>query len=93
MTQPLPRWVMQRYSKLWSEFDVREFEHSDAARVLSSDNMLSIVLSALRKSGWMEVELSSEDLRKRKYRLKRPEQAVLEISRNGLVKRQRRLAG
>ena len=45
VTHPLPRWVMQRYSKLWSEFGTKEFEHSDASKVLSGDNMVSIVLS------------------------------------------------
>ena len=90
VTQPLPRWVMQRYSKLWSEFGVTEFEHTDASKVLQGDNMVSIVLSALRKSGWIEVKLNSEDLRKRRYQLKNPEKAVIEISENGLARGQRR---
>jgi hypothetical protein len=89
VTQPLPRWVMQRYSKLWAEFGMREFEHSDASKVLQGDNMVSIVLSALRKSGWMEVKLNSEDLRKRKYQLKNPEKAVLEISLNSVMQKRK----
>ena len=88
LTYPLPKWVMQRYSKLWSEFGAKEFKHSDASRVLSGDNTVSIVLSTLRKSGWVAVKLDSEDLRKRRYRLKHPEKAVMEISQNGLIKGQ-----
>ena len=79
VTQPLLRWIMQRYSIFWSEFDIK---HSKAASVLHDDNMVSIVLPELRKSGWIEVKLSTEDLRKRRYRLKSLENAVLEISRN-----------
>lgn len=93
MTRPLPRWVMQRYSKLWSEFGSEEFGHSDASKVLRGDNMVSIVLSALRKSGWMEVKMSSEDLRKRRYQLKNPEKVVLEISQNDMARRQGSVAG
>lgn len=82
MTQPLPRWVMQRYSKLWSEFEGGQFEHSQAREILKGDNMVSIVLSTLRKSGWMDAGLNAKDLRRRTYRLKNPEKAIREISRS-----------
>jgi len=79
MTEPLPKWIMQRYSALWNKFKDKEFNHEEAFKTLSKDKMLSIVLSELRQAGWLEMKLSPEDARRRIYKLKNPEQAVKEI--------------
>lgn len=79
-TEPLPRWIMERYSKLWVNFRNSDFTFDDAKKILSRDNVISLTLSQLRKSGWLEAKLSAEDARKRVYRLKSPEEAVARIS-------------
>lgn len=79
-TQPLPKWIMHRYSILWKKFFGNEFAYDDALIALSHDSMLGIVLSKLRKNGWLESQLSQEDGRKRLYKLKNPEDAVLGIA-------------
>ena len=38
--------------------------------------VLSVLLSDLKKNGWLEVSLSQEDSRKRLYKLKSPEIAI-----------------
>ena len=80
MTEPLPKWIMQRYSALWNKFKDKEFNHEEAFKTLNRDKMLSIVLSELRQAGWLEMKLSTEDSRKRNYKLKSPEQSVKEIT-------------
>lgn len=82
MTQPLPKWIMNRYSKLWSKFKNSEFNHKEAYDALGNDNIISVVLSELKKAGWLDVRLTRSDSRKRAYKLKCPEKAVMEISRN-----------
>ena len=76
MTKPLPKWIMQRYSTLWNKFKDREFNHDDAFKTLNKDKMISIALSELRQSGWLEIKLDPNDARKRVYKLKNPEQVV-----------------
>lgn len=81
MVEPLPKWIMQRYSALWNKFKDKEFNHEEAFKTLNKDKMLSIVLSELRQAGWLEMKLSPEDARKRIYKLKSPEQAVKEMEK------------
>ena len=81
MTKPLPKWIMQRYSTLWNKFEDREFNHDDAFKTLNKDKMISIALSELRQSGWLEMKLDPNDARKRVYKLKSPEQAVKEMEK------------
>jgi len=72
---------MQRYSTLWNKFEDREFNHDDAFKTLNKDKMISIALSELRQSGWLEMKLDPNDARKRVYKLKSPEQAVKEMEK------------
>lgn len=83
MVEPLPKWIMQRYSALWNKFSDKEFNYEEAFETLNKDKMLSIVLSELRRTGWLEMKLSPEDARKRIYKLKSPEQAVKEMPQIG----------
>ena len=41
-----------------------------------SDNLRRALVSQLRINGWLEVKLSSEDSRKRVFKLKGPEEAI-----------------
>ena len=81
MTEPLSKWVMKRYSKLWNTFKDKEFNYRQASRALNDDKMMSVILSDLKKAGWLEIKLHPEDSRKRIYKLKNPEEAIKDITR------------
>ena len=83
MTEPLPRWIMKRYSILWSKFKEKEFTHKQARDVLKEkdERVVSLFLSDLKKYGWLEVRLDPNDSRIRLYKLKCPEEAVKEIGK------------
>jgi len=82
MVEPLPKWLMQRYSLLWVKFKDKEFNHEQATKTLPDDErMVSVILSEMRKAGWLEMRLDPEDARKRLYKLKNPEKIVFEISK------------
>ena len=74
MTQPLPRWIMKRYSILWNNFKNKEFTHKKATEALKEkdERVVSLCLSDIKKYGWLEVRLNPEDSRIRLYKLKGP---------------------
>ncbi len=78
MTKHLPEWIMKRYAKLWSKFKDREFTKPQAQKILNKDTSLPVLLSELRKAGWMEMRMSEEDARKTIYKLKDPKVAIME---------------
>ncbi len=81
MTKPLPKWLMQRYSTLWRVFKGKEFGYDEAVEILKEKNeaLNSIILSELKKNGWLTIKLHPDDSRKRIYTLKGPEEAVNEL--------------
>ena len=82
MVEPLPKWLMQRYSLLWVKFKDEEFNHEQATKTLPDDGrMVSVILSEMRKAGWLEMRLDPEDARRRLYKLKSPEEVVKEIAK------------
>ena len=85
-TLPLPKWIMQRYSVLWVKFGLDNFTYADASACLNKDSMLSIVLSGLRKNGWLGVQLNQNDARKRLYNLKSPNDAIREMASRANVR-------
>lgn len=82
MSEPIPKWIMINYSKLWDRFRNKEFNYESSSKVVNNRQMISIVLSKLRKAGWLEIQLDPEDSRKRIYRLKDP-MKVIEEMKNG----------
>ena len=80
MISPLPKWIMKHYSKLWAKFKDKQFSHQQAEDLLNVTNT-SIVLSRLKKFGWLELTLDPEDSRKRLYKLKDPAEAVKEMGK------------
>ena len=65
-----PAWLVKRYMKLWDKFKDKDFSFEDAKKTLKEDNnFLSVVLSEMKKEGWLTLELDPEDARKRLYRL------------------------
>jgi lipopolysaccharide biosynthesis protein len=83
MTKPLPKWLFIRYAMLWSQKGNVEFDYDEARRLLKErdDRTLSVVLSDLRKYGWLETTLNQNDARKRVYRLKHPQVAAVEVAK------------
>lgn len=81
MAKPLPKWLMNRYASLWKAKKNNKFEYSEARNILDEkdDKTLSVILSELRKHGWLDVTLHPDNARKRTYRLKRPQDAIEEI--------------
>jgi len=81
LVKPLPSWTMQRYAKLWSSFKSKEFTHEQASKILKEKdpNLVSVILSYLRKYGWLSTKLHPIDTRKRIYQLKSPEQATKDM--------------
>jgi hypothetical protein len=77
MTEPLPKWLMKRYSMLWRDTRGSPFTHEDAQAILRlSEGLTSAVLSELRKAGWLSAEMDPNDTRKRIYTIIGPEDAV-----------------
>ena len=83
MAEPLPRWIMKRYSVLWNKFKSKEFTHKKATEVLNEkdERIVSLFLSDLKKYGWLEVGLDPNDSRIRLYKLKEPNSAVKEMEK------------
>ncbi len=72
MIKHLPEWIMKRYAKLWNKFKDKEFTKDKAMKVLPKDSSVPVLLSELRKAGWLEMKMSQEDARKTIYQLKDP---------------------
>ena len=79
MAENIPKWVMQRYAKLWKKFKDKPFNFEDELSVLQEKETISVVLSELRKAKWLDVKLDPHDTRKRIYVLKSPEKAIKEV--------------
>lgn len=78
MSKHLPEWIMKRYAKLWSKFKEKEFTKEQAMKILPKDSSVAVMLSDLRKAGWIEMKMSQEDARKTIYKLKEPTQTFME---------------
>ena len=73
----LPKWMMTRYAKLWQSIKSNEFTIEETIDILKEDRKtILVLLSNLRKQGWLNVSFDKEDARKRKYSLINPEQVV-----------------
>lgn len=90
----LPKWLEKRYDILLDKFGTATFRMEDAAKVLEenikdSRDQINVILSELRKNGWLAVEFDPEDARKRIYKLKSKEEIVsnvLSINQNKLTR-------
>lgn len=82
MTEPLPKWLVKRYAVLWKNRGDKKISFEDVKADLDEKNSkkVSAILSNFKKAGWLEVELHPETSRKRLYKLKPPEKAILEIA-------------
>ena len=72
MTKPIAKWLQGRYSLLLKELGDKEFNFDIAKKILKKDQskIVSIILSELRKAGWIEItKFDPSDSRKRYYKL------------------------
>jgi hypothetical protein len=74
MAKMLPKWLTQRYLLMMDKFGTEQFNFEGAKRLLKpnfsdSDQLVSLVLSMLKGSGWLNVEIDPTDSRKRLYSL------------------------
>ena len=92
MTKPLPKWLTYRYSLLWKSFKNKEFAYDEAIKILKEkkERLVSVVLSELKKQGWLTIKLDPEDSRKRIYTLKSPEEAFNEIEGVKIIKKSKK---
>jgi type I restriction enzyme M protein len=79
----LPTWLEKRYRTLWEAFYESSFRFEDASKILKEkmqggEEQVNVILSELRKKGWLEVEFDPEDARKRIYKLKSSEEIISE---------------
>ena len=90
----LPTWIEKRYKYLWEGFKESSFRFEDAAKILKekmqdSEEQINVILSELRKKGWLGVDFDPEDARKRIYKLKSSEEIIsetLSVSKNQLTR-------
>ncbi len=82
-TGVLPKWITKRYAILWQKYRSDEFTYEDAKSTLGGGEFLNVVLSELRRNGWLTVRLNPADSRKRIYQLKMPDNIFREINTEG----------
>jgi len=90
----LPVWLEKRHKLLWEAFRKSPFRFEDAFKNLKeklqdSEEQINVILSELRKRGWLGVEFDPDDARKRVYKLKSSEEMISEtltIPRNQLTR-------
>ena len=80
MTSPLPKWIQTRYAALWKKYGEKEITFEQIEQTLKNKKGINVFISDLRKAGWAEVKLDEKDTRKRKYKLKNPEDIFGEIN-------------
>lgn len=79
MAENIPTWLMKRYAKMWKKFHDKPFSYEDVFSLLNEKDTISVILSELRKAGWLEAKLNPEDTRKRIYVLKKPDKVINDV--------------
>ena len=72
-TTTVPQWLQFRYGQLWEKFSHNPFNREQATDTLKeSKKTTNVILSILRKRGWISTAFDSNDFRKRVYKLYEP---------------------
>ena len=85
MTQSkLPNWLENKYAVLWDKFKGATFRMEDAEKILQRGDVdkvqgVAVVLSELRKAGWIVVVPDPKDARKSIYHLKSKDDIIKSI--------------
>jgi len=86
MAKAIPKWVQERLSKILKKYNDKEgITYDMIEKVLSIDdkNTINAFLNELKKAEWIEVKSSDEDLRKKIYIFKMPNEVMMEIKKDG----------
>ena len=83
MATALSKWLMKRYATIWKTYRTTKIDFDKIQKKLDEDTKtLTVVLSELKKSGWITIEKDTADKRRRVYQLRPPEEIVDEIADN-----------
>ncbi len=82
MPEMPPKWVMEKYAKLWVKFKDKPFNSVQAKKIMGDLKNPSIFYSELKKHGWLTIQLDPKDSRKSIYTLKNPQKTIEEIGQN-----------
>lgn len=78
---PVPKWLQYRYAILYKAHKIKPFTQEQAEKDLGLPRTtVRVILSELRRAGWLEISLGSNDIRKFKYILRSPEQIYQNIT-------------
>ncbi len=71
----IPEWLKKRHTILWDSFKSTPFRFEEATEILATkihddEKQINVILSELRKKGWLKVSFDPDDARKRIYQLK-----------------------
>ena len=76
----LPKWEMRGYAILWNRFRTNKFTHEQATKELKmKKEIVSIIISDLKRSRWLYTSLDEKDSRKRIYNLVNAKKAWKEL--------------
>jgi len=86
-SKPVPKWILMRYAKLWRIFGTNYFNKKDAVEALTENNihlskrkaLISVVLSDLKKAGWLTMMIDPVDGRCNISRLRDPVDIILNM--------------
>jgi len=83
MANVLPKWIMRGFVRLWQKYKNNPITFSDVMQSLGYEDKdrvtASVFLNELKNAGWVNIEISKEDSRKRIYYLKPIESIFEEI--------------
>jgi len=87
MVKPNPKWIQMRYAALYSEFGATAFTLEKAIQILNEKKEVCVViLSRLKRSGWLTITLNEYDSRRKNYSLIKPEEATIQMHQKGVDK-------
>jgi type I restriction enzyme M protein len=90
----IPEWLEKRYKILCDAFQGSPFRFEAAAKILKEKihddkKQINVILSELRKKGWLKVKMDTIDARKKIYTLKSKEDILTEtfpLNKNSLTR-------
>lgn len=81
MAETIQQWLQLRYATLFEKFGLKDFSLDQSAKMLDEKKeVAAVILSKLRKHGWIELRPDEKNYRKSIYRLKEPETVMINIA-------------
>lgn len=88
MVELIAKWLFEKYSQLFVKYTTKEFTFQEAMKILHEDDKayMSLILSELRKAGWLQIKIDQQDARRRIYNLITLTHIVNTIAKNRNVR-------